>query len=145
MADVIRPRRSALYIPGSNERAMSKAASVPADVIIFDLEDSVAPAEKDRAREIVVAATAHLLGGPREIVVRINDLDTPWAPRDIAALAAVRAPVDILRAESGSTCMLTPAELAPLAGRVSLTTVPGTTHFLPMERPDLFTDALARA
>lgn len=90
MADVVRPRRSALYIPGSNERAMSKAASVPADIIIFDLEDSVAPAEKDRAREIVVAATAHLLGGPREIVVRINDLDTPWAPRDIAAIAAVR-------------------------------------------------------
>jgi citrate lyase subunit beta/citryl-CoA lyase len=90
MADVVRPRRSALYIPGSNERAMAKAASVPADVIIFDLEDSVPPAEKDRAREIVVAAAAHLRGGQREIVVRINDLDTPWAPRDIAAFAAVR-------------------------------------------------------
>jgi citrate lyase subunit beta/citryl-CoA lyase len=90
MADRVRPRRSALYIPGSNERAMSKAAEVPADTIIFDLEDSVPPAEKDAAREIVAAAAAHLVGGQREIVVRINDLDTPWAPRDIAAFAAVR-------------------------------------------------------
>jgi citrate lyase subunit beta/citryl-CoA lyase len=90
MADVVRPRRSALYIPGSNERAMAKAASVPADVIIFDLEDSVPSAQKDAAREIVAAAASHLIGGQREIVVRINDLDTPWAPRDIAVFAAVR-------------------------------------------------------
>jgi pimeloyl-ACP methyl ester carboxylesterase len=62
-----------------------------------------------------------------------------------AALAAVAAPVEIFQAETGSTCRLTPDELAPLAGKVDLTTVAGTTHFLPMERPDLFAEALGRA
>jgi citrate lyase subunit beta/citryl-CoA lyase len=86
----VRPRRSALYVPGSNERAMAKAATMPADVLIFDLEDSVPPAQKDVARDAVSAAVASLVGGRREIVVRMNDLDTAWAPRDIAAMAAVR-------------------------------------------------------
>jgi citrate lyase subunit beta/citryl-CoA lyase len=86
----VRPRRSALYVPGSNARAMAKAATIPADVIILDLEDSVSPVEKDRARDAVAAAVGYLAGGRREIVVRINDLDSPWAPRDIAAIAAVR-------------------------------------------------------
>lgn len=85
-----RPRRSALYIPGSNDRAMAKAATMPADVIIFDLEDSVPPGQKDAAREAIAGAVANLVGGRREIVVRINDLDTAWAPRDIAAMTAVR-------------------------------------------------------
>jgi citrate lyase subunit beta/citryl-CoA lyase len=84
----VRPRRSALYIPGSNERAMAKAATMPADVIILDLEDSVPPAQKDRARDAVATAVLKLLGGRREIVVRINDLDSPWAPRDIAMITA---------------------------------------------------------
>ena len=84
----VRPRRSALYIPGSNERAMAKAATMPADVIILDLEDSVPPAQKDAARDAVATTVLKLLGGRREIVVRINDLDSPWAPRDIAVIAA---------------------------------------------------------
>ena len=86
----LRPRRSALYVPGSNERAVAKAATVAADVLIFDLEDSVAPAHKESAREAVAASVAALVGGRREIVVRINGLDSLWVARDIAAMAAAK-------------------------------------------------------
>ena len=84
-----RPRRSALFVPGSNQRAVAKAPSVAADVFIFDLEDSVAPGDKESAREAVVAAVSSLAGGKREVVVRINGLDTPWVARDMAAMVAV--------------------------------------------------------
>jgi citrate lyase subunit beta/citryl-CoA lyase len=83
-----RPRRSALYVPGSNARAVAKAREVPADVIIFDLEDSVSPAQKEPARDAVSRAVSELAGGRREIVVRVNGLDTPWIARDIAAVVA---------------------------------------------------------
>jgi citrate lyase subunit beta/citryl-CoA lyase len=83
-----RPRRSALYVPGSNARAIAKVREVAADVIIFDLEDSVSPAQKEPAREAVARAVAELSAGKREIVVRVNGLDTPWIARDIAAVAA---------------------------------------------------------
>jgi citrate lyase subunit beta/citryl-CoA lyase len=83
-----RPRRSALYVPGSNARAIAKLREVPADVIIFDLEDSVGPAQKEPAREAVARAVAELSAGRREIVVRVNGLDTPWIARDIAAITA---------------------------------------------------------
>lgn len=88
----IRPRRSALYVPGSNPRAMAKAPTLGADVVIFDLEDAVAPAEKDSARERVVEAVAALrqAGAPVEIVVRANGLDTPWIEADLAAVGAAR-------------------------------------------------------
>jgi citrate lyase subunit beta/citryl-CoA lyase len=92
----LRPRRSALYVPGSNARAIAKAKTVAADVIIFDLEDSVATGHKDSARDAVAAAVAELIGGRREIVVRINDLDTPWVARDIAAMVAVKPDVLLL-------------------------------------------------
>jgi len=84
-----RPRRSALFVPGSNARAVAKAPSVAADVFIFDLEDSVAPGDKESAREAVVAVVSSLAGGKREVVVRINGLDTPWVARDMAAMVAV--------------------------------------------------------
>jgi len=84
-----RPRRSALFVPGSNQRAVAKAPSVAADVFIFDLEDSVAPGDKESAREAVVAVVSSLAGGKREVVVRINGLDTPWVARDMAAMVAV--------------------------------------------------------
>lgn len=86
MAPGQRPRRSVLYVPGSNAKAIEKVRSLPADVIILDLEDSVAPEAKDKARTAVARAVADLSGGRREIVVRINDLDSPWVARDIAAL-----------------------------------------------------------
>jgi citrate lyase subunit beta/citryl-CoA lyase len=86
----LRPRRSALYVPGANERALEKARSIAADVLILDLEDSVAPDRKDKARDAVAAAVAALTTGRREIVVRVNGLDTPWIARDIAAMAAAK-------------------------------------------------------
>ncbi|WP_336800894.1 HpcH/HpaI aldolase/citrate lyase family protein [Kaistia sp. MMO-174] len=88
----IRPRRSALYVPGSNPRAMAKAPTLGADVVIFDLEDAVAPSEKDAARERVVEAVAALrqAGTSTEIVVRANGLDTPWIEADLAAVGAAR-------------------------------------------------------
>ena len=85
MADNSRPRRSALLMPGSNPRAMAKARSLPADVLIFDLEDAVAPAAKPEARALIAAALAEGGYGRRELVVRVNALATPWARDDLAA------------------------------------------------------------
>lgn len=81
-----RPRRSALYIPANNERAIEKARSLPCDAIILDLEDSVAPDMKNSARESAVAALRTAGFGQREVVVRINDLGTPWGRDDLAAI-----------------------------------------------------------
>lgn len=83
----IRPRRSALYLPASNARAIEKARSLPADVVILDLEDAVAPDAKDAAREAAVAAVAEGGFGPREVAIRANSLDTEWGERDLAAIA----------------------------------------------------------
>jgi citrate lyase subunit beta/citryl-CoA lyase len=91
----IRPRRSALYMPGSNARALEKAKTLPADALILDLEDSVAPDQKATARDQVCAAVAGGGYGGRELVIRINALDTPWGEADLAAAAAA-APDAIL-------------------------------------------------
>lgn len=90
-----RPRRSALYMPGSNERALEKAKSIPADALIFDLEDAVAPDAKVKAREQVCAAVAAGGYGGREVVIRVNALETPWGAADIVA-ACEAAPDAIL-------------------------------------------------
>jgi citrate lyase subunit beta / citryl-CoA lyase len=92
MAPPIRPRRSVLFLPGSNPRALEKARSLPADSLIFDLEDAVAPEVKDTARSGVAAALA--IGGyaPRELVLRVNPLDTPWGHADLATAATL--PID---------------------------------------------------
>src|SRR5205823_5464180 len=89
MSAPIRPRRSVLFMPGSNPRAMEKARALPADGLIFDLEDAVAPDGKDTARaSVAVALTA---GGyaPRERILRVNPLDTPWGHADLAAAATL--------------------------------------------------------
>jgi citrate lyase subunit beta/citryl-CoA lyase len=83
----IRPRRSVLYMPGSNARAIEKARSLPADAIILDLEDSVAPQSKPAARQQVADAVKAGGFGPREVVVRINGLDTQWWLDDLNAVA----------------------------------------------------------
>ncbi|MEZ5910242.1 MAG: CoA ester lyase [Hyphomicrobiaceae bacterium] len=83
-----RPRRSALYMPGSNARALEKARTLPADVVILDLEDAVAPDAKPAARQQVAAAVRAGGFGARETVIRINGLDTPWGADDLAAAAA---------------------------------------------------------
>ncbi|MGE0701876.1 MAG: CoA ester lyase [Hyphomicrobiaceae bacterium] len=84
----IRPRRSVLYMPGSNARAIEKARSLPVDAVILDLEDSVAPDAKETAREQVCAAVKAGGFGAREVVIRVNGLDTPWGADDVQAAAA---------------------------------------------------------
>ncbi len=86
----IRPRRSMLFMPGSNARALQKARTLAADGLIFDFEDSVAPEAKALARKQVVAAIKSGEYKPREVLVRVNGMDTPWYLDDIdAAVAAV--------------------------------------------------------
>ncbi len=84
----IRPRRSVLYMPGSNARAMEKARELPVDAVILDLEDAVAPDAKANARELIVQTLQKGGFGGREILVRINGLDTAWWLDDLAVLAA---------------------------------------------------------
>lgn len=83
-----RPRRSALYLPGANPRALEKARSIPADVLLLDLEDAVAPDAKPAARERVCALVADRVWGAREVVVRVNSPGTVWYAADLAAVAA---------------------------------------------------------
>ena len=83
-----RPRRSVLYMPGSKSRAIEKARGLPADALILDLEDAVGVAEKDLARDQIVAALAEGGFGGRELIVRINGLDTEWGEADLKAIAA---------------------------------------------------------
>jgi citrate lyase subunit beta / citryl-CoA lyase len=92
---MIRPRRSLLFMPGSNARALEKARSLAADCLILDLEDSVAPDAKAKAREQIAQAIAAKGFGKREIWVRTNSLDTPWW-RDDAAMAGLAKPDGIL-------------------------------------------------
>lgn len=81
------PRRSVLYMPGSNQRALEKARELAADVLVFDLEDAVAPSAKETARAQVRAAVSAGDYGYRQIVIRINGLDTPWYQEDLASFA----------------------------------------------------------
>jgi citrate lyase subunit beta / citryl-CoA lyase len=84
----IRPRRSVLYMPGSNARAMEKARELPVDAVILDLEDAVAPDAKAKARELIVEALHKGGFGRREVLVRINGLDTAWWLDDLAVATA---------------------------------------------------------
>ncbi|GAA3434612.1 HpcH/HpaI aldolase/citrate lyase family protein [Kutzneria kofuensis] len=83
----LRPRRSALYMPGANERALEKAKTLPADALILDLEDAVAPDAKIAARDRVCAAVASGEYGRRELTIRVNGIDTPWHEDDVRAAA----------------------------------------------------------
>ena len=97
----IRPRRSVLYMPGSNARAIEKARTLPVDGIIFDLEDAVAPDAKEAARKQVADAVKKGGFGSRELFVRINGIDTPWHADDLAA-AGQAAPDAILVPKVGT-------------------------------------------
>ena len=104
MPAVFRPRRSLLYMPGSNPRVLEKARSLPADGLIIDLEDAVAAEAKEEARAIVAAALAAGGYAGREIVLRVNPLDTPWGHADLAAAATL--PIDAVllpKVESADT------------------------------------------
>ena len=98
-----RPRRSCLYMPGANAKALEKAKTLPTDVLLLDLEDSVAPEAKDAARDQVAAAVKAGGYGKREVIVRVNALATPWGREDIAAAGGAH-PDGILapKVESGA-------------------------------------------
>ena len=91
----MRPRRSVLYMPAANERALDKAKSIPADALIFDLEDAVSPDAKPDARRNAVAAARSGEYGNKEITIRCNGLETQWGADDLtaAAMAGVSAVV----------------------------------------------------
>jgi citrate lyase subunit beta / citryl-CoA lyase len=97
-----RPRRSALYLPGSNARAIEKARTLPCDVVILDLEDSVAPEAKLAARALACEAVKLGGFGARELVIRANGLDTPWSVDDLAAAS-----------EAGPDAVLVPKVASP--------------------------------
>jgi hypothetical protein len=94
-ASTIRPRRSVLYMPGSNRRSLDKARALPADALILDLEDAVAPDAKEAARATIQQALAERSAyGLREVIVRVNGLDTRWGHDDLVSMAT--APVDAI-------------------------------------------------
>jgi citrate lyase subunit beta/citryl-CoA lyase len=88
------PRRSVLFVPGDNRRALAKARALPADALIFDLEDAVAPAAKEGARALAAEALRAGGYGRRELIMRINALDGPWGEADLAVAAGL--PIDAL-------------------------------------------------
>ena len=109
-----RPRRSALYLPASNARALAKARTLACDMVILDLEDAVAPERKAEAREAAVAAVRDGGWGERELLVRGNALGTEWAADDLAALAAARPEGVVLpKVETADTLRTARAALGP--------------------------------
>ena len=121
MPAVFRPRRSLLYMPASNPRALDKARGLPADGLIIDLEDAVAAEAKEGARAIVAAALAAGGYGARELVLRVNPLDTPWGHADLAAAATM--PIDAVllpKVESAERVRLTVSLLDALGAPESL-------------------------
>ena len=112
----IRPRRSVLYMPGSNARALAKARTIPADAVILDLEDAVAPDAKAAARDAVVAAVREGGFGSREVVIRVNGRGTAWAADDFAA-AAEAGPDAILLPKVSDPETMAEAETALAAAR----------------------------
>jgi citrate lyase subunit beta/citryl-CoA lyase len=93
---MFRPRRSVLYVPGSNARALEKARALPADGLILDLEDAVAPSAKAEARSAVREALEAAGFGPREVTVRVNGASTPWGAEDLAMAARSGADAVVL-------------------------------------------------
>ncbi len=99
--EAFRPRRSVLYMPSSNERALEKAKSIPCDGLILDLEDAVAPDAKPAARDAACAAAASGEYGGREVTIRVNGADTEWHAADLeAACAAGPAAVVVPKVDS---------------------------------------------
>lgn len=118
---VIHPRRSALYMPGSNARALEKARDIPADVLILDLEDAVSPDQKDSARERVAAAVFAGGYGEREIVIRVNAPGTPWFEADVAAAVQARPQAVLVpKVSSPATLQRVGARLTSLRAPASM-------------------------
>jgi citrate lyase subunit beta/citryl-CoA lyase len=121
MPPPLRPRRSALYLPGNNARALEKGKTLPADVLIFDLEDAVGPDAKADSRARVCDAISSGSYRPREIVVRINGMGTDWHDDDLAAVAGSAAHgVLVPKVETGEQVQALIAALDELAAPESL-------------------------
>lgn len=116
-----RPRRSVLYMPGSNARALEKAKNLPADALILDLEDAVAPDAKAEARDQVCGAVKGGGYGGREMIIRVNGADTPWGDDDLRAAAAA-GPDAILLPKVESARMVRDAEQKIVAAGAPKTT-----------------------
>src|SRR5882762_4318012 len=111
----MRPRRSVLYMPGSNPRALEKARGLPADGLIFDLEDAVAPDAKAAARDTVATSVAAGGYGQRELFLRVNALASPWGYADLEAAARIGVDAVLLpKVESGDAVRQAAAILAAL-------------------------------
>ena len=107
-----RPRRSVLYMPGANERALEKGKSVPADVLIMDVEDGVAPEAKEEARDRIVSMLAGGGYGKREIGIRINGVGTDWHDADVTAFASSGADTIVIpKVESPETVIAVAAQM----------------------------------
>ena len=123
MTKNIRPRRSVLYMPGSNARAQEKAKTLAADGLILDLEDAVAPDAKVEAREIVCANAASGGYGKREIIIRVNGLDTPWGKDDIIAAAKAGPDAILLPKVESAAQVQTLEKIMTEAGAPETTTI----------------------
>jgi citrate lyase subunit beta / citryl-CoA lyase len=122
----LRPRRSVLYMPAANERALDKAKDLPADALIFDLEDAVAPDAKDTARTNAVAAASSGAYGHREVTIRCNGLDTQWGAHDLAA-AATSGAAAVVIPKVGSV-----ADVDAVAAQLDAAGAPATMAIWPM-------------
>jgi citrate lyase subunit beta/citryl-CoA lyase len=121
MTSTVRPRRSVLYVPGSNERALEKSRELTADGFILDLEDAVAPEAKENARTAVAASLAAGGYGEREVLLRINPLETWWGRDDLAAAAGLAIDGILLpKVESIETIRQAEAALAAQGARNDL-------------------------
>ena len=118
-----RPRRSVLYMPAANERALEKAKDIQADALIFDLEDAVAPDSKEVAREQACAAAASSEYGNRELTIRCNGLDTPWGKDDLLAAAAAGPAAVVIPKVDGSSYLDEISELLNQGGAPSSTQI----------------------
>ncbi|NDA46200.1 MAG: CoA ester lyase [Alphaproteobacteria bacterium] len=113
---ILRPRRSVLYMPGSNARALDKAKTLPADGLILDLEDAVAPDQKDIARQQIIAAVKSGGYGSREVIVRINSLSGPWGQADLAEIAKLKVDAILIPKVSSPGDVMTAARALREAG-----------------------------
>jgi citrate lyase subunit beta / citryl-CoA lyase len=131
MTDDLRPRRSVLYMPAANARALEKARDIPADALIFDLEDAVAPDAKPQARQQAADAVRSGTYGNKELTIRCNGLDTPWGADDLAAAGAAGPSAVVIPKVSG------PAALAEVAKRLEAAGAPDHTKIWAMvETPE---------
>ncbi len=108
--------RSVLYVPGSNPRAMARAPSLPADALIFDLEDAVAPSAKEKAREAVCSMVESMDFGPRQVVIRVNPLASPWGYADLMAVAKTGATAVLLPKVESADMVFQSQQLLESAG-----------------------------